>query len=191
MTCVRMGLITVALALGAHAETFTVDPAHADISFTVKHLMLSDVKGSFNSFEGTINYDLAQKSLVSMQGKIDTTSIDTNNDKRDADLKSAHFFNTEQYPEMAFRSTEIKKTGDNTYDVTGMLDVLGIERELVLPVTVIGPIDDPWGNQRIGLSCNTELNRRYLNITNAPATVISDEVAVSISAEASLQKTDQ
>ncbi len=182
-----IALCVVALAIGAHAETFTVDTDHAEIGFTVRHLMLSDVQGSFNTFAGVVEYDLASQKLVSLEGSIDAASIDTNNDKRDAHLKTGEFFNVAAYPKMLFKSTSIEKTGDHAYTVSGKLTVLGIERDVELPVTVTGPIDDPWGNKRIGLACTTELNRRSLGITNSPAAMIGDEVKINVSAEAVLK----
>ncbi len=183
----KLALCLAALTMGAHAETFTVDTSHAEIGFTVRHLMLSDVKGGFNSFQGTVDYDIDGKSLTALEGSIDISSIDTNNDKRDNHLQSGDFFNVAEYPKMMFKSTSIEKTGDHTFMVTGMLTVLGVDRKVVLPVTVAGPVDDPWGNKRIGLSCTTELNRRTLGITNSPATMIGDEVKVDINAEATFK----
>jgi len=182
-----IALCFLAMSLGTQAETFTVDASHTDIGFTVKHLMLSNVKGSFTSFDGTVEFDTAASSLLSIEGSIEAASIDTNNGKRDDHLKNADFFNVAEFPKMAFKSTSIEKTGKNTYTVSGVLTVLGTERTVALPVTVAGPIDDPWGNKRIGLACSTELNRRDLGITNSPATMIGDEVRVDISAEAVLK----
>lgn len=168
---------------GSRAETFTVDPAHSDIGFAVKHLMISNVRGGFNRFEGTVEYDLSSGVLVSIEGWIDTGSIDTNNGKRDDHLKAGDFFNVSAFPRMTFKSIAVEKSGADGYRVKGLLNVLGVAREVVLPVTVAGPIDDPWGNRRIGLSCRTTLNRRELGITNSPSSMISDEVELDINAE--------
>jgi polyisoprenoid-binding protein YceI len=184
MMRIKLLFCLTALALGAHAETFTVDIDHAEISFKVRHLMLSDVKGSFNSFEGSVEYDMEAGKLVSIEGSINAASIDTNSDKRDDHLRNDDFFNTAEYPKLTFKSTSIEKTGGNTYTVKGKLTVLGIARDVTLPVTVAGPVEDPWGNQRIGLASETVLNRRNLGITNSPAAMIGDEVKVSINAEA-------
>ncbi len=187
MTRNKLVLLAAAITLGAHAETFNVDPTHAEIGFTARHLMLSNVKGTFNRFEGSVVFDLAEGKLVSMSGSIDATSIDTNNKQRDEHLKSNEFFDVGTYSKLSFKSTAAKKTGEDSYEVTGNLTVLGVERKVVLPVKVAGPIDDPWGNKRIGLSCSTELNRRDLGITSSPATMIGDTIKVDISAEAVLK----
>jgi polyisoprenoid-binding protein YceI len=178
----------ISLATGANAEIFAVDTGHAEIGFAVKHMMVSNTKGAFNSFEGTVDYDIATKTLISAQGSIEAASIDTNNEKRDNHLRNTDFFNVAKYPKIGFRSTSVKKTGENTFEVSGKLTVLGIDRNVVLPVTIAGPVDDPWGNKRIGIQSQTELNRRDLGITNSSATVIGDEVKVSIDAEATFKQ---
>ncbi len=181
-------LTALALALPAGAETFTVDTGHAEIGFSVKHMMVSNTRGTFNRFEGTVDYDVATGTLKGAEGSIETGSIDTNNEKRDEHLRNPDFFDAARHPKMAFRSTSVRKTGDNSFEVEGVLNVLGIDRPVVLPVTVSGPVDDPWGNQRIGLECSTVLNRRALGITNSPAAMIGDEIQVAISAEATVKK---
>jgi len=187
MNTTKLGLLLLLFAITTHAEEFTVDPSHTEIGFAVKHLMLSNVKGSFNSFEGTLDYDIAAKELKSVKGSISTASIYTNNEKRDEHLKSAEFFNIGNYPDMEFHSTSVKKEDDGSFTLTGNLKVLGVDHEVVLPATITGPIDDPWGNKRIGIESDAVLNRRDLGITSSPATMIGDEVAVSISAEAILK----
>ena len=184
MNRVLIGLVGLALATVANAETFTVDTGHAEIGFAVKHMMVSNAKGKFNTFEGTLDYDIATKTLKSVQGSIETASIDTNNEKRDGHLKNEDFFNVAQFPKMTFKSTSVKKTGENTFEVTGRLNVLGIDREVVGPVTITGPVDGRRGAKLIGIESNTVLNRRDLGISHSPAAVIADEVKVSIEAEA-------
>jgi len=184
MNKVLIGLIAWALGLTAQAEIFTIDPGHAEIGFSVKHLMVSNTKGNFTTFSGTFDYDSATKMLKSAEGTIEVASIDTNNDQRDHHLKNEDFFDIAKFPKMTFKSTSVKKTGDGTFEVTGILNVLGVDREVVLPITISGPVDDPWGNQRIGVECTTVLNRRDLGITHSPASMIGDEVKVSIEVEA-------
>lgn len=184
MNTIKLGLLLLPFVLAAHAEEFGVDPSHAEIGFSVKHLMVSNVKGNFNTFEGTLDYDVADKELRSVQGSISTGSIDTNNEKRDEHLKAADYFNTEEYPKMEFRSTSIAKKDNGSFEVTGNLKVLGADHEIVLPVSINGPVDDPWGNKRIGIESAAALNRRDLGITSSPAAMIGNEVKISINAEA-------
>ncbi|MDF7798845.1 YceI family protein [Pontiellaceae bacterium B1224] len=177
-------LTATALSLSARAETFTIDTAHAEIGFSAKHMMVSNTKGTFNTFEGSFEFDISKKMLTSAQGSIQVTSIDTNNEKRDKHLLNEDFFNATKFPKMTFKSTSISKTGDNEFEVTGVLNVLGIDRKVVLPVEISGPIDGRDGAKIIGVSCNTKLNRRDLGIDHSPSTVIGDEVKISLELEA-------
>jgi polyisoprenoid-binding protein YceI len=147
-------------------------------------MMVSNTKGAFTVFEGKVDYDLTEKSLKSMEGFIEAASINTHNEKRDTHLKNEDFFNAIAHPRITFKSSAVRKTGDNTFEVDGILNVLGVDHKVTLPVTVNGPVDDPWGNKRIGLECQTVLTRRDLGITESPAAMIGDEVKVSIEAEA-------
>ena len=184
MKKVLIGLISLSLAAAVQAETFTVDAGHAEVGFSIKHMMVSNTKGTFKTFQGTLDYDIATQTLKSAEGVIETASIDTNNEKRDDHLKNKDFFNVVKFPKMTFKSTSVKKTGNNTFEVTGTLNVLGIDRVVVVPVTITGPIDDPYGMKRIGIECNTILNRRDLGITHSPAAMIGNEVKIAIAAEA-------
>jgi polyisoprenoid-binding protein YceI len=184
MNRILTGLIGLALATGVHAETFTVDTGHAEIGFSVKHMMVSNAKGTFNAFEGTLDYDIATKTLNGAEGSIETGSIDTNNDKRDGHLKNADFFDVVKFPKMTFKSTSVKKTGEGTFDVSGNLNVLGIDRPVVLPIIINGPVEGKRGATLIGIECNTALNRRDLGIDHGKSAMIADEVKISIEAEA-------
>jgi polyisoprenoid-binding protein YceI len=176
-----------ALALTGRAETFNIDTSHAEIGFSAKHMMVSNTKGKFNTFEGTIDYDLKTGTFIAAQGTIEAASIDTNHEKRDDHLKNEDFFNVTQFPQLTFKSTSVKKTGDNTFEVTGTLNILGMDKTVVLPVTVNGPVDARGGGKLIGIECSTVLNRRDLGITHAPAAVIGDQVKINIDLEAIYQ----
>ncbi|MEE9368442.1 MAG: YceI family protein [Pontiella sp.] len=180
-------LLGTSLTLGVIAETFTIDTGHAEIGFSAKHMMVSNTKGTFNTFEGTFDYDMASKTLNSAEGIIEAGSIDTNNEKRDAHLKNADFFNVAQFPKMTFKSTSVKKTGDNVFEVTGNLNVLGVDRKVVLPVSISGPIDGRHGGMIIGVESITTLNRRDLGIDHSPSSVIGDNIKISIELEASFK----
>lgn len=177
--------LTAALLLSARAETFKIDTSHAEIGFAAKHMMVSNTKGKFNAFEGSIEYDVESGMLIAAEGTIEAASIDTNHEKRDEHLKNEDFFHVQKFPTLSFKSTAVKKTGENTFEVTGVLNVLGIDRTVVLPVTINGPVE-VRGNKVIGVECNTTLNRRSLGIDHAPAAVIGDEVKISIDLEAIL-----
>ena len=180
-------LSTVALVLGAEAETFKIDTGHAEIGFSAKHMLVSNTKGKFNTFEGTLDYDVATKTLKSAQGTIEAASIDTNNKKRDDHLRNEDFFDVIKFPKLTFTSTSVKKTGDNQFEVTGKLNVLGIDRDVVLPIIVSGPVDGRRGGKLIGVECNTKLDRRKLGIDHSPSTVIGDTIKISIELEAGMK----
>ena len=187
MNRILTGLLGLALATGAHAETFKIDTGHAEIGFSVKHMMVSNTKGTFNTFEGTLDYDVKTKTLKSAEGSIEIGSIDTNNGKRDAHLKNADYFDVEKFPKMTFKSTSIKKTGEGEFDVSGNLNVLGIDRAVVLPIIINGPVEGKRGATLIGIECNTVLNRRDLGIDHGKPAMIADEVKISIEAEATFK----
>jgi polyisoprenoid-binding protein YceI len=187
MNKVLIGFMGLAMATAANAEIFTIDTGHAEIGFSVKHMMVSNAKGTFNTFEGTLDYDVASKTLKSAEGSIQAASIDTNNKKRDDHLKNEDFFNVEQFPMMTFKSTTVTSTGDGTFEMTGNLNVLGIDREVVLPVTINGPVEGKRGATLIGIECITVLDRRDLGIDHGPAASIGNAVKIDISAEATFK----
>jgi polyisoprenoid-binding protein YceI len=188
MKKVTLSLMCLALATFARGEVFDIDTGHAEIGFSVKHMLVSNAKGTFKTFTGSVDYDTASSTLVSATCTIDVASIDTNNEKRDAHLKNEDFFNVEKFPKMTFNSTAVKKTGDGTFDVTGNLNVLGKDHAVTIPVQINGPIDDPWGMKRLGFESTTELNRRDLGITHSKPAAIGDTVKIEINVEATYKK---
>jgi polyisoprenoid-binding protein YceI len=166
MNTTKLGLLVLSCAITTHTEEFIVDPSHAEIAFSVQHLMVRKVKGTFNNFEGTLDYDIATRKLKTLQGSISTASIDTNNGKRDKHLKTDKFFNSENYPNMEFQSSSIETKGDGRFVVTGNLKVLGANHEIIFPVTINGPVDDLRGSKRIRVESTAVLNRRDLGITS-------------------------
>ena len=170
------------------ADTYAVDPGHSKVGFTVRHLVINKVEGIFKEFSGTMQFDEQDVTKSSVQGSIKAASIDTNNVKRDADLRSANFFDVEKYPEITFESKKVDKKGDD-YIVTGILTMHGVSQEIHLPVTITGPIKDPWGNFRIGIEAKMDLNRRkygllYDNRLDSGGLVVGNEIGIHINAEA-------
>lgn len=177
-------LFAVIATFSSNAEIFKIDTSHAEIGFSVKHMMVSNTKGTFNTFEGTIDYDIESKSLKSIEGFIETGSIDTHNKKRDEHLQNEDFFNVVQFPKITFKSTVVKQTGDNVFDVTGQLSVLGVDHEITIPVTINGPADGRKGSKLIGLECYTTLNRSELGVGKPGNAKIGEEVKVNLDFEA-------
>jgi polyisoprenoid-binding protein YceI len=145
----------------ASTITWKIDPAHSHAEFKVKHMMISNVKGSFSGLNGTLIEDTADPIRSQVEATIDISSISTGDEQRDAHLKSADFFHHEQHPVMTFKSTKIEKKGDEDYAVTGDLTVHGVTKPLTFAVEgPSAPSKDPWGNTRIGLSATTKINRK-------------------------------
>jgi polyisoprenoid-binding protein YceI len=171
-----------------NAETYTIDEGHSRIGFSIRHFVINRVHGSFTKFSGTVNYDPANASNCSVRGVIDSASINTSNEKRDADLRGPNFFDTVKYPEILFQSMQIEgKQG--SLKVTGKLTIHGVTREINFPVTVTGPVKDLWGKQRIGISGRFVINRRDFGIIydrkmDNGEVVLSDEVEIELDGEA-------
>ena len=169
------------------AETYTIDKAHSDASFQIRHFA-TKVRGSFNDFEGTIQADPAKPEMSSVVFTIKTASIDTNNPDRDKHLRSADFFDAEKHPDIAFKSTKIAPTGKDKYDVTGTLSIHGVSKEVTVPVTFLGFAKDPGGNQRASFEATIKLNRKDFGINwnkalDAGGFMLSDDVDVTINLE--------
>ncbi len=169
---------------------WVLDPSHSEITFKVKHLMISNVKGAFNHFEATIDGEDFTKSQI--KGIIDVSSINTNNSDRDNHLRSADFFDADNYKELLFTSTSFKKIKGESYKLLGDLTIRGISKPVALEVELGGIVKDPYGNVKAGFSVSGKINRKEwgLNWNAALETggvLVSDEVYVS----AELQFTKQ
>lgn len=163
---------------------WSLDPTHSEIIFKIKHLMITNVKGEFQKFDATIESNNGDFSNATVSAVIDTDSIYTNNSDRDAHLKSADFFDAEQFPEITFNSTELNKLDDENYQLKGILNMHGVEKELVLDVEFGGFIKDPYGNHKAGFSINGKLNRKDWGLNwnaalEAGGVMVSDEVRLS------------
>lgn len=169
---------------------WVLDPSHSEITFKVKHLMISNVKGAFNHFEATIDGEDFTKSQI--KGIIDVSSINTNNSDRDNHLRSADFFDADNYKELLFTSTSFKKIKGESYKLLGDLTIRGVSKPVALEVELGGIVKDPYGNVKAGFSVSGKINRKEwgLNWNAALETggvLVSDEVYVS----AELQFTKQ
>ncbi len=160
---------------------WTLDAAHSEVYFKVKHLMISNVKGEFKSVKATIEGDDFTNAKIS--AAIESASIDTNSGDRDNHLKSADFFDVENYKEITFEGTSFKKIDDENYKLTGYLTIKGVSKEIGLDVEFGGTNKDPWGNEKAGFSVTGKINRKdwELNWNAALETggvLVSDEVKV-------------
>jgi len=169
--------------------TYAIDPAHSAVHFSVRHMMLSNVRGEFTKLSGTVKVDSDNPANSSIDATIDTTSINTRDSQRDTHLKSADFLDVEHFPTISFRSRQIQLQQDGA-KVTGDLTIHGVTREITLDVE--GPtseIKDPWGKQRVGASATAKLSRKDFGLTwNAAletgGVMVGDEVKITIDVEA-------
>ena len=143
--------------------TWTADTAHSTIGFSVKHLGIATVRGSFGEFEGTLEVgdDLAS---AKVKGSAKVDSIDTSEPQRDAHLKSADFFDAENHPELTFESTSVREIDGETFEITGDLTMHGVTKPITLKAEVQGTETDPWGNERVGLEITGKLERSDWNM---------------------------
>jgi len=182
--------IVVALPLLAHADTWQIDPAHTNVEFTVRHMMISNVKGQFQKTSGAISAEGNDPSTAKIDATIDASSIDTRVEKRDGHLKSPDFLDVAKFPTITFKSTKVETAGPNKWKVTGDLTLHGVTKPVVLDVEAAGPpIHDPMGNTRAGASATTKINRSDFGLTwnkalEAGGVMVGDEVAISIDVEA-------
>lgn len=174
---------------GLKPGIWTIDPSHSEVGFSVRHLMVSKVKGVFEKFSGQIT--IAEDALLSsVTAEIDMSSINTRDANRDNHLRSADFFETATHPAMTFASTAVRAKGDG-YVVTGELTIKGITRSVDLELEFNGAVDSPMGT-RAGFSASTEINRKDFGVTidmplDGGGAVIGDKVKIDLEVEAVLE----
>ena len=157
-------MISTAQTTLVPAGTWTVDPVHSTVGFSVKHLGIATVRGKFDEFEGTLEIGEGDESARA-HGSVKAVSVNTNDSGRDEHLRSADFFGVEANPELSFASTAIEHVDDETFEITGDLTMNGITKPIKLTAEVQGLETDPWGNERVGLEVRGRLNRGDWNMT--------------------------
>jgi polyisoprenoid-binding protein YceI len=171
------------------SNQFQIDPSHSSLQFSVRHLMVSNVRGAFTGVHGTVIYDPANPTQSKVEATIDADTIKTNDEKRDEHLKSAEFFNVAEFPEITFRSTKILKKEENSFSVTGDLTLHGVTKPVALDVEdVTGEAKDPWGNIRIGATVKAKIKRSDFGLTwNAAletgGVLVGDEIKLDFELE--------
>jgi polyisoprenoid-binding protein YceI len=186
-----IAVAAAAVLMGTSAralDTYKVDPAHSTIGFSIDHLVINTVRGRFRQFDGSLAVDPDNaNALKQATATIQATSIDTDISKRDDHLRSADFFDVAKFPTITFETTGMKKDG-NQQVLVGKFTMHGVTKEVSLPVTVKGPIKDPWGNLRLGLEVNTKLDRKeyglaWNKVIEAGGLMVGEEVTIQINAE--------
>ena len=171
---------------------YQIDPVHSAAHFSVRHLMVSNVRGEFTKLSGSLAYDASNPANSSLEARVEVASISTREPQRDAHLKSPDFFDAEKFPELTFRSKQVVNEGDE-WKVKGDLTIHGVTREVTLAVEGPTPeVKDPWGGYRIGATAETKIHRKdfgliYNMALEAGGVVVGDEVKISIEIEAMRQ----
>ena len=178
-------------------ELHKIDASHSVVSFEVRHLV-SKARGNFSQFEGTIYLNPEELEQSRVEFSVTSESINTNVEARDKHLRSEEFFWVDKYPQISFKSSKIETVSaasNNLFNVTGTLNLRGVEKELVLPVSYLGQVNDPWGNRKGGFSTEVTVNRKDFNMVwnatlDSGGLLLADEVKITIDLQTIRSVTD-
>jgi polyisoprenoid-binding protein YceI len=178
-------------AQSGQKTTWVIDAAHSHVGFSIKHLMIATVRGSFTRVQGTVRVDETDPTSAEVDITIPTASVTTGDEKRDGHLRSPDFFDVERFPNMVFRGKRVERKSGDSFRVVGDLTIRDVTREVALDVELLGRAKDPWGNEKAGFEATTRIKRGDYGLTwNAAletgGVLVGDEVKISIEAE--LQK---
>jgi polyisoprenoid-binding protein YceI len=184
-----MNTAVTGTAQAAKPTQWQIDPAHSAAHFSVRHLMISNVRGEFSKVSGSAVLDPSDPTKSTVEVSIDTTSIDTRELQRDEHLRSADFFDVANHPAITFRSKKIAPAGPERFKVTGDLTIRGVTREVTFDLEgPTPPIKDPWGNVRAGVTASAKINRKDFGLvwnalTETGGVVVGDQVSITFDAE--------
>jgi polyisoprenoid-binding protein YceI len=169
-------------------QSYSIDPAHSHVGFAVKHLVISTVRGNFTEFDVEAQADPEDLTTAKLTATVQAASVNTGVNDRDNHLRSDDFFNAEQYPTLTFSSTSIEHAGSNRYKVAGDLTIRDVTKPIELDVEIEGPTNDPYGNERFGLSAKGKINRieyglKYNPALEAGGLVVAEDVRLDLEAE--------
>jgi polyisoprenoid-binding protein YceI len=189
MKLIKISLASILASTALFAGTYNVDKSHSSVGFKVKHMMVSNVNGTFDEFKGSFEYDEKTHTLKSLNGTVEVASVNTANAKRDNHLKQSDFFAADKYPTITFDLDEVK--GDKAY---GKLTMRGVTKDVVLDIETAGAtIKDPWGNTRTGFTLSGKVDRmdygiKYNSILEAGGVAVGQEVKLTVEVEGILAK---
>jgi len=168
---------------------WNIDSSHSGAQFAVRHMVISKVRGIFERWAGTIDFDPSKPEASKVSVRIEAASVNTNEPQRDQQLRSADFFDVEKYPAITFESSRIESRGEDRYRVLGELTIHGVTRPVELDAEYLGGGKDPWGNERIGFFAKTSLNRKdfglnWNQVLETGGVLVGDQVEVSLDVEA-------
>jgi len=172
----------------ATTTKWSIDPMHSEVQFKVKHLVISTVSGFFRSFEGSMETEGEGFENADISFALNIDSIDTNQTQRDEHLKSAEFFDAAQYPQITFKSTSFKSTGDDEYQLVGDLTIKGITKPVTLAAEFGGSTDDFYGNTKAGFEISGKINRKdfgltWDGVTEAGSVVLGSDIKLDINVQ--------
>jgi polyisoprenoid-binding protein YceI len=192
-TFIALASLLVTASAMSQTTTWKTDNAHSAVKFSVSHLVVSDVEGTFKVFNGTVLSAKPDFTDAKIDFSVDVNSINTDNGDRDKHLKSDDFFNAEKYPQMSFKSVSLKKVSGNKYVLEGDLTIRDITKRVKFDVTYGGTVKDPWGNTKAGFKATGKINRfdynlKWNTLTEAGGAVVGKEVSITINLELAQQK---
>lgn len=169
--------------------TWNIDPTHSGIHFSVRHMVVSKVRGRFASWNGELSFDPSDLTSAKVDVRIDANSIDTGVKDRDVHLRSADFLDVEQHPELRYRGERVEKLGEREYRVHGELTIAGVTRPVALEVEFAGRAQDPWGNERALFEAKTQIDRKdfglkWNQMLEAGGVLVGDKVEIQIELQA-------
>jgi polyisoprenoid-binding protein YceI len=170
-------------------SSWDFDLSHSSVGFSVRHLVVSKVRGRFNGWRGSLRFDEKHPERSSVEVEIDAASVDTGDQNRDKHLRAPDFFDVERFPHLSFKSTRVIGAGDGTLSLIGDLTIRGVTRPVELEVEYGGSVKDPWGKERIGFTASATINRKDFGlefdmILDSGGVAIGDKVSLSIDIEA-------
>jgi polyisoprenoid-binding protein YceI len=178
-----VGAAALAIPAAAQSETWQIDPPHSAAQFSVRHMGISTVRGTFAKVSGTAQYDPADRAKASLDVTIDAASLDSRVEMRDKDLRSDHFFDVQKYPTITFKSKRVDAAEPGKLKVAGDLTIHGVTKEVVLDVDgPTNPVKDPRGKIHMGASATTKIDRTEFGM-NTYQGMIGNEVAITIDVE--------
>ncbi|UCH80332.1 MAG: polyisoprenoid-binding protein [Nitrospiraceae bacterium] len=187
-------LIAIAMALPVTAQSavYDIDPEHSDFGFSVKHMVIANVKGTFQKIEGTLEFNDNNK-LTAASAVIAAESIYTKIEKRDNHLRSPDFFDVAKYPNITFKTTSVEYSGPGKLTITGDITIRDVAREITLTGETLGPVKDPWGNTRMGFNASGTLNRKdfgllWNKVLETGGLLVGDMVELIIEGEGILRQ---
>lgn len=189
MSKIVISLLAFGMMVLLNASSFSLDPSHSHVGFSVKHMMISNVKGEFKEYDGVINFDPKSMSFTKFSGTVDAASVDTGIEKRDDHLKSADFFDVKKYPTITFVMKKYKSEGKDEGEMIGDLTIHGVTKSVKMDVEIGGVAKDPWGNTRLGFSLEGKINRedfglKWNKVMEAGGLVVGDTIKLNIDIEA-------